>query len=57
MLGSEFELVSLDMIGCTEEIPETQPTIEGNSLQKAQYVWDNYKINCFADDTGSSAKL
>ncbi|MFT5617492.1 MAG: XTP/dITP diphosphohydrolase [Arenicella sp.] len=52
MLGSEFELVSLDMIGCTEEIPETQPTIEGNSLQKAQYVWDNYKINCFADDTG-----
>ncbi len=52
MLGSEFELVSLDMIGCTEEIPETQPTIEGNSLQKAQYVWDNYKIDCFADDTG-----
>ncbi|MFT5619632.1 MAG: XTP/dITP diphosphohydrolase [Arenicella sp.] len=51
MLGSEFELVSLDMIGYTEEIPETQPTIEGNSLQKVQYVWDNYKINCFADDT------
>lgn len=52
MLGSEFELVSLDMIGCTEDIPETQPTIEGNSLQKAQYVWDNYQIDCFADDTG-----
>jgi len=33
-------------------LPETQPTIEGNSLQKANYVWEKFGINCFADDTG-----
>lgn len=52
MLGSEFELVSLDEINCSEELPETQTTIEGNSLQKATYIWYNYQIDCFADDTG-----
>lgn len=51
-LGHQFEIVSLQDIGCNEELPETQATIEGNSLQKAQYVVDNYKVDCFADDTG-----
>jgi XTP/dITP diphosphohydrolase len=52
ILGESYQLLSLSDIGCTDDIPETQPTIEGNSLQKAQYVWDHYKINCLADDTG-----
>lgn len=52
LLGNQFDLVSLQDIGCDEELAETQDTLEGNSLQKAQYVWDNYQINCFADDTG-----
>jgi len=39
-------------IGCTEDIPETSSTIEGNALQKAQYIKENYGYNCFADDTG-----
>lgn len=52
LLDGNIELVSLEDIGCTEEIPETQPTIEGNALQKARYVRDNYKIDCFAEDTG-----
>ena len=52
LLGDHFSLVTLNEIGCTEEIPETRDTIEGNSLQKAEYVWDNFNINCFADDTG-----
>ena len=43
---------SLKDIGCTEEIPETQPTIEGNAIQKAEYVAKNYHVNCFAEDTG-----
>lgn len=47
-----FELVTLDELGCTEEVPETSETIEGNSLQKAKYIWDTYKVPCFADDTG-----
>ncbi len=52
MLGKNFDLVSLASIGCTEDIPEEQDTIEGNSLQKAEYVKEHYQVNCFADDTG-----
>jgi XTP/dITP diphosphohydrolase len=47
-----LKLLSLPEIGCHEEIPETRPTIEGNASQKAFYVYNNYKFNCFADDTG-----
>lgn len=52
MLGENFELVSLEDIGCTEEIAETSKTLEGNASQKAHYIYDNYGLNCFADDTG-----
>ncbi|MBT30838.1 MAG: non-canonical purine NTP pyrophosphatase [Thalassobius sp.] len=52
ILADKFQIVSLKEIGCEEDIPETQPTIEGNSEQKAQYVKDHYQIDCFADDTG-----
>lgn len=52
MLPSGFEIRSLADIGCTEEVPETQPTIEGNALQKAHYVTDHYGVDCFAEDTG-----
>jgi len=52
MLGRDFEILSLEEIGCHEELPEEQDTLEGNSEQKARYVYDNYGINCFADDTG-----
>lgn len=52
-LVPEFiELVSLDNIGCTEEIPEIAKTLEGNAKIKADYVTKNYKLPCFADDTG-----
>lgn len=52
LIGDKINLVGLSDIGCHEELPETQGTIEGNALQKARYVFDNYKQNCFADDTG-----
>jgi XTP/dITP diphosphohydrolase len=52
LLGGSFEIVGLQAIGCTEELPETQDTLEGNSAQKARFVYQNYGINCFADDTG-----
>ncbi|EAY27760.1 RdgB/HAM1 family non-canonical purine NTP pyrophosphatase [Microscilla marina] len=51
-LGATFEVISLDDIQCNDELPETTGTIEGNSAQKAQYVWDHFQVNCFADDTG-----
>jgi XTP/dITP diphosphohydrolase len=46
------EILSLQDIGCGDEIPETADTLEGNALQKAQYVFDKFQLNCFADDTG-----
>lgn len=51
-LGSFFLIKNLEEIGCFEELPETQNTIEANSIQKARYVFDRYKVSCFADDTG-----
>jgi len=47
-----IEILSLKEINCNEELPETNPTLEGNALQKAKYIFDNYGFNCFADDTG-----
>jgi XTP/dITP diphosphohydrolase len=52
LLEPDFRLLSLSEIGCFEELPETQPTIEGNAIQKAEYVLSKYKVACFADDSG-----
>ncbi len=52
LLPKTIRLKSLDDIGCTEEIPETSETLEGNALLKAKYVLDQYGLPCFADDTG-----
>ena len=52
ILGEDFEILSLKDIGCNVDIPETGKTLEENALQKAQYVYDHYHIDCFADDTG-----
>ena len=52
ILGNEIEVLSLDEIDCHADIPETSDTLEGNALQKAHYVYDNYHMSCFADDTG-----
>jgi XTP/dITP diphosphohydrolase len=52
LLDVGFEILSLQDIGCNEELPEDQQTIEGNSLQKAEYVFQHFKVACFADDTG-----
>ena len=52
ILGERFEVRSLKEIGCHEELPETHDTLEGNALEKAQYVREHYGYDCFADDTG-----
>lgn len=52
LIPAQIKILSLKDIGCNEDIPETQPTIEANAIQKAQYVFSNYHKNCFADDTG-----
>lgn len=51
-LGTDFTLVSLAEIGCHEELPETGDTLDHNAFQKARYVYENYGVSCFADDTG-----
>lgn len=51
-LGESFEIVSLEAIGCTEELPETGDTLDHNAFQKARYVHQKYGVDCFADDTG-----
>ena len=56
MVPEHIKLLSLEDIGCNEEIPETTGTIEGNAQQKASYVKDNYGYDCFADDTGLEVK-
>jgi XTP/dITP diphosphohydrolase len=52
LLGDQFELVTLEDIGCDTDIPEPFETISENSKGKAQYIYGQYHINCFADDTG-----
>jgi XTP/dITP diphosphohydrolase len=52
LVPTDFQILSLEDIGCFEEIPETANTIEGNAILKANYVTDNYGYPCFADDTG-----
>lgn len=52
LVPSDFKILSLEDIGCFEEIPETADTIEGNAILKANYVTQNYGYPCFADDTG-----
>ena len=52
ILGESVDLLSLKDIGCDIDIPETADTLEGNAAIKAEYVYQNYGLDCFADDTG-----
>ena len=52
VLGDSYTLVTPRDCGVTEEIPETQPTLEGNAPQKARYLYERTGLDCFADDTG-----
>lgn len=52
ILGNRIELLSLKDINCHVDIPETADTLEGNALLKARYIFENYQMDCFADDTG-----
>ena len=52
LLPDTIQILSLEDIGCLEDIPETATTIEGNAILKADYITQKYGYNCFADDTG-----
>ncbi|MDX6181767.1 non-canonical purine NTP diphosphatase [Flavobacterium sp. Fl-77] len=56
ILNGSIKILSLEEIGCHEEIPETAATIEGNAILKANHVTEKYGYDCFADDTGLEVK-
>lgn len=53
----DFRILSLDDIGCYEDLPETEKTLEGNSHQKAAFVYNKFRVPCFADDTGLEVEV
>lgn len=57
ILKNKINLLSLNDIGCNIDIPETANTLEGNALIKSQFIYNNYKMNCFADDTGLEVEI
>ncbi|MDB5226105.1 MAG: non-canonical purine pyrophosphatase [Bacteroidota bacterium] len=52
LLSGQFTIKKLNEIGCNEELPETHDTIEDNSIEKAEYIFQKFKVNCFSEDTG-----
>ncbi|MBR6247568.1 MAG: RdgB/HAM1 family non-canonical purine NTP pyrophosphatase [Muribaculaceae bacterium] len=52
IMGSRFEILSLNDIDCHDDIPETADNIKDNAKMKADYIFSHYNIECFADDTG-----
>ena len=57
LIPNTIKIISLEDIGCAEDIPETAETIEGNAIMKANYVTEKYGYNCFADDTGLEVEV
>lgn len=51
-LGDDFQIVSLQDIGCFNELPETGDTLDHNAFEKARFVKTHFGVDCFADDTG-----
>ncbi len=52
VLDNKIEIISLNELGCYDDIPETADTLEGNALIKAEYVFNKFEMACIADDTG-----
>jgi XTP/dITP diphosphohydrolase len=52
LIGEKFDILSLSDVNCAEDIPETSDTLIGNAIQKAEYVYQKFGKDCFADDTG-----
>ena len=52
LVPDSLEILSLNDINCNEQLPESNPTLKENALQKAKYIYENYGFSCLADDTG-----
>ena len=56
ILGEQIDILSLNDINCHVDIPETADSLEGNAKMKAEYIYNHYHLDCFADDTGLEVK-
>jgi|TARA_B110000438_G_scaffold163036_1_gene156093 XTP/dITP diphosphohydrolase len=52
LVPNNINIISLNDIECHDELPENQLTLEGNALEKANFIYSKYGCSCFADDTG-----
>jgi XTP/dITP diphosphohydrolase len=52
ILAPDYQITSLAELNCFDDIPETAHTLEGNALLKANYIFEKFGCDCFADDTG-----
>ncbi|WP_207424233.1 RdgB/HAM1 family non-canonical purine NTP pyrophosphatase [Desertivirga brevis] len=52
LVGDKFQLMTLEEIGCFDDIPETGITFEANASQKSHYIYERFQLNCFSDDSG-----
>ncbi len=52
LLAPKYEVIGLTELNDHEDIPENEPTLEGNALVKARTIWSKYGLSCFSDDTG-----
>ena len=57
IVGDQFKLISISQSGYSGEIPENQKTLEGNALEKARFIFNVTRKNCFADDTGLEVEV
>ena len=51
-LGDSFTLIMPKELGLDQEIPENGDTLQANAIEKAEFLWNKFGKNCFADDTG-----
>jgi len=52
IMPDSYKVLGMKDIGCNADIDETATTLEGNADLKAKFIYDNYAVDCFADDTG-----
>ncbi|WP_295650715.1 non-canonical purine NTP diphosphatase [uncultured Mucilaginibacter sp.] len=51
-IGHQFTILSLDDIGCTDDIEETGTTFAANASIKSHFIYSKYQLSCFGDDSG-----
>jgi XTP/dITP diphosphohydrolase len=51
-IAGQIKLLSLNDIGCFDEIEETGSTFNANASIKSHFIYNKYHLDCFGDDSG-----